>query len=129
MYVPGREEIESVFCSNDKDYVGMFSRDEKLVGIVKIEHLSFPYPFAATNVNGVLYGRGVVDMKYFIAEVLSVLDDLKHVGYPVFLLFSSDEETTVEGIRKLMEFLSMRNIRTEVCACRRAHEFRLMRRK
>ena len=67
-------------------------------------------PFVATSLNGRIYGRGTVDMKYFIAVVLSVLSELKEVGYPIFLLFSADEETEVEGIRVLTSFLQMRNI-------------------
>lgn len=70
-------------------------------------------PFAATRVNGLIYGRGTVDMKYFAAVVLSLVSELKETGYPVFLLFSADEETTVEGIRQLTSFMQMRNIRPQ----------------
>ncbi len=70
-------------------------------------------PFEAKRVNDALYGRGTVDMKYFIAAVLSILPEIKKSKKPVLLLFSSDEETTVTGIRELCSFLEVRNIRPQ----------------
>ena len=67
-------------------------------------------PFKATKIDGNIYGRGTIDMKYFIAVILSILSDLKKVGYPIFLLFSGDEETTVRGICQLQTFLKKNNI-------------------
>ena len=67
-------------------------------------------PFQATDINGAIYGRGTVDMKYFIATVLSLLPEFKKLEFPIFLLFSCDEETTVNGICNLTQFLEMRNI-------------------
>lgn len=67
-------------------------------------------PFQATNINGAVYGRGTVDMKYFLAVSLSLIPELKKSGMPIFFLFSSDEETDVNGIRTLTRFLEMRNI-------------------
>lgn len=67
-------------------------------------------PFQPTNINGAIYGRGTVDMKYFIATVLSLIPEFKKIETPIFLLFSCDEETTVNGICNLTQFLEMRNI-------------------
>lgn len=68
-------------------------------------------PFVATNINGLIYGRGTVDMKFFPAVLLSMINELKQMDYPIFLLFTADEETTVDGIRTLTSFMQMRNIR------------------
>lgn len=68
-------------------------------------------PFQTRLINNNLYGRGTVDMKYFIAVVLSMVDELKKAGIPIFLLFSCDEETDVNGIQTLISFLEMRNIK------------------
>lgn len=67
-------------------------------------------PFIATNINGAIYGRGTVDMKYFIAATLSLIQEFKKFKVPVFLLFSCDEETSVKGIENLIQFFKMRNI-------------------
>lgn len=67
-------------------------------------------PFEAVCLDGHIYGRGTVDMKYFIAVVLSLLPELKQLKIPVFLLFSGDEETDVCGIRVLTSFLEDHNI-------------------
>ena len=48
-------------------------------------------PFVATNINGAIYGRGTVDMKYFIATVLSLIPEIKNLNIPIFFLFSRDE--------------------------------------
>ena len=68
-------------------------------------------PFQARLINNNIYGRGSVDMKYFIAVILSMIDELKKSGIPIFLLFSCDEETDVNGIQTLMSFLEIRNIK------------------
>ena len=67
-------------------------------------------PFTACLRDNCIYGRGTVDMKYFIATVLSLLPELKNVDYPVFLVFSGDEETDVQGVRQLISFMKDRNI-------------------
>ena len=67
-------------------------------------------PFQATDINGAIYGRGTVDMKYFIATVLSLIPEFKKLKFPIFLLFSCDEESSVKGICNLIQFLDMENI-------------------
>ncbi|MGH0053501.1 MAG: M20/M25/M40 family metallo-hydrolase [Sphaerochaetaceae bacterium] len=54
-------------------------------------------PFAAEIHDGYLYGRGALDMKYFIATALSVMKTLKqneaNLKRQVIFLFTADEET------------------------------------
>lgn len=67
-------------------------------------------PFQGQLINNEIYGRGTVDMKYFIAVVLSLLPELKSADFPIFLAFSCDEETDVTGVQTLTTFLQERHI-------------------
>ena len=57
-------------------------------------------PFAITERNGDLYGRGTCDMKGFLACCLGAVRQLagKKLKRPVHLVFSCDEEVTCEGV-------------------------------
>ena len=67
-------------------------------------------PFKASIIDDKIYGRGSVDMKHFIAVVLSLIPEIKKARIPVFLFFSSDEETNVQGVRSLISFMKEQNI-------------------
>lgn len=69
----------------------------------------FP-PFELTESKNVLYGRGTVDMKYFAAVLLAELATFKKVSLPIFLVFTSDEETDVCGARAVVSFFKERHI-------------------
>ena len=70
-------------------------------------------PYQAVYRDNCLYGRGTVDMKYFIAVVLSILDELKHLQMPVFLVFTCDEETAAYGIQHILSFFKENNIQPQ----------------
>ena len=55
-------------------------------------------------------GLGTSDMKAFFAVVLSQIDDLKSIDYPIILSITSDEETEFEGVKKNIEEMQKRNI-------------------
>ena len=67
-------------------------------------------PFEPAVINGNIYGRGTMDMKYFIAVILSLIPEMKKVDFPIFFALSCDEETDVLGVRSLTSFLKVRNI-------------------
>lgn len=49
---------------------------------------------------GYVIGRGAVDMKSFIAIILSSIKELKEIGKPIVLAITSDEKTKVLGVKK-----------------------------
>jgi succinyl-diaminopimelate desuccinylase len=78
-------------------------------------------PFAADIVDGVLYGRGAVDMKGGIAcAVAAVLDHLadndgKPVGSISFLITGDEEGVAVNGTVKLLEWAKERGETFDHC--------------
>lgn len=73
-------------------------------------------PFAMTEADGKLYGRGACDMKGFIAAALAMAPhyaglDLKR---PVHFAFTYDEEVGCLGARKLVEELKGMDMRPSV---------------
>ncbi len=67
-------------------------------------------PFELTEVGDRLCGRGSVDMKYFAAVLLAELSVFKKAPFPIFLVFTSDEETDVCGARTVVSFFKERRI-------------------
>lgn len=70
-------------------------------------------PFELTKVGDKLYGRGTVDMKYFAAVLLAELAAFKNMSMPIFLVFTSDEETDVCGAPAVVSLFRERNIRPQ----------------
>ena len=64
-------------------------------------------PFALTEKDGRLYGRGTADMKGFIAIALAMAPALKaaNLRIPVHFAFSFDEEVGCKGVPHLIERL------------------------
>ncbi len=65
--------------------------------------------------DGKLYGRGAVDMKFFIAAILSLIPFFKTLSYPVLFAMSADEETAFNGIGALIKFCTENNIKPKYC--------------
>lgn len=76
-------------------------------------------PFLGVIDNGVIYGRGAVDMKGAIAAFLSSLTRFLHDGKSfskISILLTSDEEGSGEyGMVKVVEFLKNENIHITDC--------------
>jgi acetylornithine deacetylase len=64
-------------------------------------------PFALTEKDGLLYGRGSADMKGFIACALALVPELvnRELTVPVHLAFTFDEETGCFGVKRLLPSL------------------------
>lgn len=71
-------------------------------------------PFSATISNNKVFGRGVADMKYFIAVVLGMLNELKKQNFPILLIFTGDEESDVYGIQHICDFMTQNNIKPQM---------------
>ncbi len=67
-------------------------------------------PFVATISDNKIFGRGVADMKYFIAIILGMLNEFKKYNFPILLVFTGDEESDAFGIRHICNFMAQNNI-------------------
>ncbi|VFP77635.1 succinyl-diaminopimelate desuccinylase [Buchnera aphidicola] len=77
-------------------------------------------PFISTVKNGVLFGRGAVDMKGSIAAMLIAVENFlnknpNHHGRISFLITSDEESTGKNGIKKVSAILKKRNERINYC--------------
>ncbi len=77
-------------------------------------------PFAADLADGVIYGRGAVDMKGAIAcKLAAVLDHLAASGKPKgsisFLITGDEEDVAVNGTVKLLKWVAARGEKFDHC--------------
>ncbi len=74
-------------------------------------------PFELVASEDKLYGRGTVDMKGFLACVLSRVPDMVNadLGAPIHLAFSCDEEVGCRGVPFLLKELVDRPVKPRAC--------------
>ncbi|WP_455885746.1 acetylornithine deacetylase [Pseudomonas rustica] len=74
-------------------------------------------PFALSERDGRLYGRGTADMKGFIASVLAAVPAFlaQPLRMPVHLAFSYDEEVGCLGVRSMLAALEQRPHKPRLC--------------
>ncbi|MDV2902917.1 acetylornithine deacetylase [Phytobacter diazotrophicus] len=74
-------------------------------------------PFALTERDGKLYGRGTADMKGFIACILAAIPHFlaQPLAQPLHLAISYDEEVGCLGVRTLLDVLSARADKPAIC--------------
>ncbi|MDH0745561.1 acetylornithine deacetylase [Pseudomonas sp. GD03842] len=74
-------------------------------------------PFALSERDGKLFGRGTADMKGYIACVLAAVPELlaKPLRMPVHIALSYDEEVGCLGVRSLLSELEQRSVKPLLC--------------
>ncbi|QJT81048.1 acetylornithine deacetylase [Kosakonia sp. MUSA4] len=74
-------------------------------------------PFVLTEREGKLYGRGTADMKGFIACMLAAVPYFlaQPLAQPLYLAISYDEEVGCLGVRTLLDALSRRPEKPDIC--------------
>jgi len=74
-------------------------------------------PFALSEHDGKLYGRGAADMKGYLASVLAAVPVFvaSPLRRPVHLAFSYDEEVGCLGVRSLLDVLPQRIQQPALC--------------
>ena len=86
--------------------------------VVPVEGQAWSHPpFALTEVDGRLYGRGAADMKGFVAAALAaVLGAARRpLKVPLHLALSYDEEIGCMGVRSLIDMLEGAPVRPRFC--------------
>ena len=74
--------------------------------VVESQGHSCNISFEANKINGL----GTSDMKSFIATIISNIENLRYLDIPIVLSITSDEETNLKGINKIINELKIRNI-------------------
>jgi succinyl-diaminopimelate desuccinylase len=77
-------------------------------------------PFAPTERDGVLYGRGAADMKSGLAAMVTAVEEFlathpAHLGSIAFLVTSDEEGPSVDGTRRVAEVLRSRGEHIDWC--------------
>jgi acetylornithine deacetylase len=74
-------------------------------------------PFAATEADGRIYGRGAADMKGFVACAIAAMlaAAVRDLRTPLHLALSYDEEIGCMGVRSLIDMLALAPIRPAMC--------------
>ncbi len=77
-------------------------------------------PFKAEIIDGMLYGRGAADMKGGIAAMVVAAENFvkqcpEHSGIIAFLITSDEEGPSINGTRKVIDYLNDNNIKIDWC--------------
>ena len=127
-YLAGFGVVSELFFNEDKTKANLFASigpGERpgvvLSGhtdVVPVDGQSWTVdPFALSERDGRLYGRGTADLKGYIACVLAAVPDFvaRPLRVPLHLAFSYDEEVGCLGVRSLLAELAQREPKPLAC--------------
>ncbi|MEO6298042.1 MAG: acetylornithine deacetylase [Paracoccaceae bacterium] len=86
--------------------------------VVPVDGQAWTYPpFALTEADGRLYGRGTADMKGFVAAAIACVIGAasRSLKVPLHLALSYDEEIGCMGVRSLIDMLEAAPVRPRFC--------------
>lgn len=104
---PGRPSVLVTFPGEDRERGGLILHGHLDVVPAKAEDWSVD-PFGAELIDGMIYGRGAVDMKDMVAMILSLARHLARTGQTpprdlMFAFFADEENGSVWGAQWLVE--------------------------
>lgn len=104
--VPGRASVIARLAGSDPDAGALVAHAHLDVVPVEVENWTYP-PFGAEIHDGILYGRGAVDMKDFAGMLLAIARSFRREGIVprrdlVFAFFADEEAGGVWGARWLV---------------------------
>ncbi len=93
--------VEPKYINETVDFVFSGHSD-----VVSVKGQNWDYnPFKLNIINGFAYGRGVVDMKGFLACILYKLKDFLDKKLKFLFVITYDEETNVNSIKEICDYL------------------------
>lgn len=106
-------------CRGNSAPLFAFAGHTDVVPVGDEQAWTFP-PFVPTIKNGILYGRGVADMKGGIAAFVVAVENFvknhpHHEGSIGFLITSDEEGPAVDGTEKVLAWLNEQGIRIDYC--------------
>lgn len=114
------EEVDNFWARRGTDKpLFVFAGHTDVVPTGKVEKWEHP-PFEGKIIDGVLHGRGSADMKGSLAAMITSVEDFiaqnpDHPGSIAFLITSDEEGPSVNGTRKVMEWLTEKGIALDYC--------------
>lgn len=111
--------LHSVYNPNNSKNVFYFAGHSDIVPVGNEALWSYP-PFAAEIVDGILYGRGAVDMKpaisAFIMASANFIRQNPKANFGIGLLITGDEEADgINGTKKMLEWMQKNNLPISAC--------------
>ena len=113
-------EVDNFWAKRgDAKSLFVFAGHTDVVPSGPVEHWNTP-PFAATLIDGVLYGRGAADMKGSLAAMVTACERFinnhpEHRGAIGFLITSDEEGPAVDGTVKVIEYLNNNGEHIDMC--------------
>jgi succinyl-diaminopimelate desuccinylase len=110
------EGVENLYAKKGNSQPNFcFLGHTDVVPAPKSETWAFP-PFEGCVDNGILYGRGAVDMKGAIAAFIAALSQLSAFSGSLSLLLTGDEEgPALNGTKKMLEWLAKQGEKIDFC--------------